>query len=536
MLNNQNELFLSEYFFCRCVLGKVVKDKYAMFDTLAEVFIIDPEQHDALFALTENETVADVKTYGDYLRFCRIKKYTSLTGEQSDISADIDDVISIKGEALAKAHALKLDGTALTEAAVLRAVADSASLGIVSALRVLGYIQCEGILGERDLKSGIKNLEKAAMWNNVEGMLFALYYNPDSRRSYIAKLRTVAVGTVYRAFIAAAEQKYDCKAHASDPASTLLGKAFALGKLKPEQYAAQYARIIFSPMLTPRDKEHTMFSVNEQNISDIADLPLKLTGRDLAPDFGALTELPIARDKEVEHVRRCLENSDLLLHSSFRPLCVCADSEYMRKMYARHIRAAFRPAHVEYIDIAGLDEYDLQPTGKNIFVRSCDEDAFNVYFMSFTGNIAPGVMQEAIGFLQSRRRKKFCLLNPGVVIDLGAVLPVCFCDKANAKELKKYCDVVTLSPVAAGEKSALYSDMIKAKQKLYGVKSVTVDDSGAARLDGLSVDGAESVIDAVVRFNRNSAETVITSARIDECAGVRTEKNRYGFGGDGDEI
>ena len=93
MLNNHNELFLSEYFFCRCVLGKVVKDKYAMFDTLAEVFLVDPAQHDALFALAENETVADVKTHGDQLRFCRIKNYASLNGEQTAVWADIDDVI-----------------------------------------------------------------------------------------------------------------------------------------------------------------------------------------------------------------------------------------------------------------------------------------------------------------------------------------------------------------------------------------------------------------------------------------------------------
>ena len=536
MLNNQNELFLSEYFFYRCVLGKVVKDMYAMFDTLAEVFLVDPERHNALFALTEDEMVADVKTYGDYLRFCRIKKYASLAGEVSDIPSDIEDVISIKGEALSKAHALKLDGTALTEAAVLRAVTDSAARGIVSALRVLGYIQCEGVFGERDFKTGIKNLEKAAMWNSVEGMLFALYYNADNCEAHIARLNTVASGTVYRAFIAAAESKYGCHTHAPAAESTLLNKAFALGKLKPEQYAAQYARIIFSPVLTPRDKEHTMFSVNEQNISDIADLPLKLMEWNCAPELDVLTTLPIVREKESEHIRLCLANSDLLYSSSFRPLCVCADSEYMRKLYARHIRSAFANAHVEYIDIAGLDEYDLQPTGKNIFVRSCDEDAFNVYFMSFAGNIAPAVMQEAIGFLQSRRRKKFCLLNPGVVIDLGAVLPICFCDKANVKELKKYCDVVTLSPAAAGEKSALYADMIQSKQKLCGVKSVAIDDSGAARLDGMTLDGAESVIDAVVRSSRNSAETIITSARIDECAEKRTEKNRYGFGGDGDEI
>lgn len=535
MLNNQHELFLSEYFFCRSVLGKLVKDAKRLYDTLGHIFMIDGARLDALYALTENETVVDVKTYADYLQFCRIKKYVALMGGESDIPSDIEDIVVVKGEALGRATTLRLDGSASTESAVLRTVTESAALGVVSAMRILGFIQCEGIGTDRDTTNGIKNLERAAQWNNVEGILAALYYNADSRFADINRLRTVADGTVYRMFTAKAEHKYGCIADTPVFESTLLQKAFALGKLKPEQYSAQYARIIFSAVIGPRDKERTLFSSNEQAISDVAELPLKLQRLSRVPDGNALGGMPIVRQKEQERIRQCLFNSDLMYRSAFRPLCVCADSEYMRRLYARYISAAFNKAHIEYIDIAGLDEYDLQPSSKNIFVRSCDEDAFNIYFMSFDGNIADGVMQEAIGFLQSRRRKKFCLQSPGVVIDLAAVLPVCFCDKANAKELKKYCDVITVGAITATEKPSLFEDIIAYKQRLYGTH-VTIDDGAKLKLAELSIDGAESVIDAVVRFNRNKAETVITPALIDECATVRTEKNRYGFGGDGDEI
>nr|MDE5592623.1 hypothetical protein [Clostridiales bacterium] len=318
--------------------------------------------------------------------------------------------------------------------------------------------------------------------------------------------------------------------------SKLLSKAFALGKLTPDVYSAQYARIILSDMLAPRDKERTIFSPNDQAISEVAELPLKLHSVAFALDRTAFDDMPLVRQKEQDRIALCLSNSDLLERSAFRPLCVCADSEYLRALYARHIRAAFKSAHVEYVDVAGLGEHDLQPTGKNVFVRSCDEDCFNVYFISFVGNIADGVMQEAIEFLQSRRRKKFCLLSPGVVINLGKVLPICFCDKQNAKELKKYCDVVTVGAVSAAEKTAAYGDMVASKQRLYGATNVTLSEAAVSRLNELSVDGAESVIDSVIKYNRGKAETVITPALIDECAATRAEKHRYGFGGDGDEI
>lgn len=535
-MKDRDELLLSEYFFYRGVLGKLVKDERRMFDVLSEIFLIDRAEREALYAATNNELIADVKTYADYLRLCRIQKYSLLMGYDGEIPPDAEEITAVKGEALRKAHDLKLDGAGLTGSAVYRTVADSAACGVVPAMRVYGYILCEGIYAERDVDLGMSYINKAARWNSVEGILAALYFRPESRAQNIDRLHTVTDGTVYRALTELAQNKYGVKANGVIRESVLLNKAFALGKLKPELYAAPYARIIFSDVLTFRDKERTMFSGSEKTASDIADLPLKLSSDGVALDLSALSGMPIVRVKAEVRVRQGLANSDLLTRSAYRPLCVCADSEYVRAMYAKHIAAVFGKAHVEYIDISALDGYDLQPTGKNIFVRSCDEDAFNVYIMTFTGNIDGAVMQEAVGFLQSRRRKKFCLLDPGVIIDLSVVLPVCFCDKANAKELKKWCDVITIDPISAAEKPAVFNDMALNKQRLYGVRSVEIDDGGAARLAELSVDGAESVIDAVVRFNRGKAQTVITRALIDECAATGNEKNRYGFGGDGDEI
>ena len=534
MLNNHYELFLTEYFFYRCALGRLVKDPRWIFDALGEIFITDREKTDKLFALTETPIVADVKTYADYLRYCRIKKYVALT--TGDAPEDSDEIISVKGEALKLAAMLKIDGTYATESAAFRAISESAAAGSVAALRVLGFVQCTGLYADRDEKSGAKNLQKSAQWNSVEGILTALHFCADTRKVNINRLRTVTDGTVYRCLADAAESKYGCTSDSTVDESVMLIKAFRTGKLKPEVYSAQYARIIFSNVISARDKEHALFSAGEQAISEIADLPLKLAFTPFSGRVGAIDLIPVKREKENDRIQNILYNGDLLTRSAFRPLCICADSEFMRAQYVKALRSAFGGAHIEYIDVARLSEYDLQPTGKNVFVRGCDEHSVNVYFMSFVGDIPAGVMQEAAAFLQSRKRKRFCLVNPCVTIDLGKILPVCFCDKQNAKELKKYCDVVTIAGVTNAEKPALFDNIIDAKKRLYGMKSVDLDDTAAARLSGLSIDGAESAIDAALRLNRSKAETVITAALIDECAADGTRKNRYGFGGDSDEI
>ncbi|MDE5593048.1 MAG: hypothetical protein K2I75_03850 [Clostridiales bacterium] len=212
MLTNQNELFLSEYFFTRSALGKLVKDPRRVFDVLARIYLIPDDEVDGLYALAEDKLVADVTNYADYLQFCRIKKYVALVGDDGGVPAEIADVIAVKGEALARAYDLKLDGTRLTESAVFRAVTEGAAHGTVAAMRILGFIQCEGIYTDRDVAAGIKNLQKAAQWNSVEGMLAALYYDAD-RQADINRLRTVAEGTVYRAFPALVESRYGIAAN-----------------------------------------------------------------------------------------------------------------------------------------------------------------------------------------------------------------------------------------------------------------------------------------------------------------------------------
>lgn len=537
MLNMQIEMCLTEYYTIRCTAGRLIRDDRALFAELCEIFMT--EDSDALYALANGEYVADIRTMRDYAQYCRTRAYYEMNGVDDGVSADTHEMIAIKGGALKKADELKIAAAAVTtDTAVFSRLNEFASLGVVQALVALGYLQCKGIGTAVNAELGCKNFARAAQWNSLPGILFALHFDADSRALNMNRLYTVAQGTIYADLVALAEKRYGVKAGKTVAESVLIMKGIASGVLKADVNAAQYARIIYSDIIDIKDKERTLFSPGEQAVSDTADLPLKLEYRHIECDPARVESLTVKRDEERSRIIRYAEGSDLRTKSAYRPLCISSDSEYLLTSHLRVLSRAFGDAHIERIDVAGLTEYDFEPSANNIFVRSCDEDKNNVYFLIFRGDIDERKMQAACAFLQSGKRKKFRLARPGVVLDLGAIMPVCFCDKANAKKLNDLCDVVTLAKVGDDERTAVINDITASAQKAYGVSEVVLDDGAKNKLNELGVDSIVHVVDRAVRCGRKGDEKLL----LDEPAiteSIRAEhanKTKYGFGGVSDEI
>lgn len=533
MFNATTELFLHNYFLFSRIAGKLVGDDRKLFDKLYEIFLLPPHDKDELFALVGREEVREIISYADYAQACRIRKYSELSDYESKVTDEVWEAIAVKGNALRDAKLLGFDDYAdTTETAVCKALSDSANNGAVGALCALGYLQCEGIFVARNVGMGIKNLERAARWNSLGGMLLSLRYSEKTRRTNLGRLYTVTRGTLNEEVYATATLAYGYCEKRVLPENKMLQKAFGAGILKPELYTSQYSRFIFSEILSAKDKERTLFSGHKEAISETADLPLKLRFGEISFDPQAIEELPLVREKEQDGICTCAFNSDMRGESTYRPLCVCGDSDYLLGLYISAMSDALRGAHIERIDVADLGDYDLEPTKNNVFVRSCDEDKQNVYFLCLKGNIREGVLGAVRNFLQTDKRRKFRLQHPGAVIDLGAVLPICFCDKQNARHLRPYCDVVTLAPVCDGEKTDLLVYVLRSKAAQYRMNSVTADDAAMKRLVSYSVDSAEKIIDRVVRFNRMAGSLTITAEMLEEVAAGDAGQNvKYGFGG-----
>ena len=302
--------------------------------------------------------------------------------------------------------------------------------------------------------------------------------------------------------------------------------------MKREGYDPKYARILNSKALYIKDKEKAVFTQNKEQLSVIGDLPLKLSHENIAAvDVDAVEKVAIKREVETTAVVRALKNSDLRELPSYRPLCICSDSKYILNTYARAIATKSKVAHVEMIDVGELGEYDFEPTPNNIFVRSINEDKDNRFLLFFHGEILEKKMDAVKSILQSGRRAKFHLNSPSVTLNLGAVLPICFCDKQNAQALEPYCDIVRLAPITTDELSYAVKDILVSKEQMYGVGKIKLGGEVNEVLDGYDIDAAEKLIDAAVRARREKGAKITLTREILQSYASENDRPRIGFGG-----
>ncbi|MDE7454013.1 MAG: hypothetical protein K2N22_06365, partial [Clostridia bacterium] len=419
----------------------------------------------------------------------------------------------IKGNAIlaAQNQNLAIDADASGNV-VYTQISSAATCGLVSALRIMGILQCEGIFLSKNMKAGIKNLLKAANWNDCVGTLALLHYRKESRQFNMARLRREVADSPFAELYEAAAKKYGGAGDMDIDEVRLLNKAFNSGVLKREVYDPKYARILNSMALYFKDKEKTLFTQSKELVGVIGDLPLKLTHeKTVAVDVSAVKNNALKRENEATQVARALNNCDLRQLPAYRPLCLCCDSDYVLNMYASAIAVKSANTHVEIIDVAELNEYDFEPTPNNIFIRSINEDKDNRFLLYFTGETAAAKIDLMKSILLSGRRAKFHLNNPNVTLNLSAVLPICFCDESNAKLLKPYCDVIELSEVTAEEMPSAIKDILASKEKVYGLKSIRLDGEALQMFKGYDIDTAEKLIDAAVRARREKGAAITLS-------------------------
>ncbi|MDE6690394.1 MAG: hypothetical protein K2K04_00330 [Clostridia bacterium] len=534
MLNATVELFLSEYFLIKAALGKYSDDSEKLFHSLSKIFLLSEKETEKLYRLTENEITKSITTDKEFMQHQRIQKYSQLIGSAKQPNAEWDEVTSIKGNAIlaAQNHNLVPDADA-SRNVVYTHITTAATGGLVSALRIMGILQCEGIFLSKNAKAGMKNLSKAADWNDCVSTLALLHYRKETRKINMIKLRQEVADTPFEALYEIAAAKYGEADGADIDEVRLLDRAFNSGVLKREVYAPKYARILNSMALYVKDKEKTLFTQSKELVGVIGDLPLKLTHeKTVAVDVSAVKNTSLKREAEAASIVRALNNGDLRELPAYRPLCLCCDSKYILNMYANAISAKSANTHVEIIDVAELSEYDFEPTPNNIFIRSINEDKDNRFLLYFTGDIPEMKIDLMKSILQGSRRAKFHLNNPNVTLNLSAVLPVCLCDKRNAKLLKAYCDVIELSEVKAEEMPLAVRDIIAGKERVYGVKAIRFDGEVSEIFKGYDVDTVEKLIDAAVRAHREKGAVITISREMIQQYSSDGSRPVIGFGGD----
>lgn len=527
------EMFLSEYFLGKAVLGKYLSDDKELFSVLSKICLIPEEERGKLYDLAENETAKKITTDKEYMQHRRLQKYSVLMGEEQTINAVWEEIVKLKGNAIILAHENHL--AAESEGArngVYTNLSAAAASGSILALRMIGILQCEGIFFEKNKEAGLKNLAKAADWNDGIGILALLFYNEEGRWANVIRLKQVMTDTPFFKLYRLAEKKYGVFEGSDAGEAKLLQKAFNSGVLKRETYEPKYARILNSKVLYLQDKERAMFTQNKEKLCNIGDLPLKLVHKNILPfDYTALEDLVVKRKRETSAIVCALDGSGLRAASSYRPLCICSESMYLLNLYAKALFSLQKGVHSEKLNVAELSEYEFEPTQNNIFVRNIAEDKDNRFLLFFCGEISERKMDAINNILQSARRTKFHLINPGVTLNLGAILPICFCDKRNLDALKPYCDVVEIAPLTREETSCALNEILKRKQKSYNVAQVELRGAPSDVFAGYDIDTAERMIDAAIRaYRANGAKMLFTREILEEFVPCG-DQPKMGFGG-----
>lgn len=532
MFDFLTETMLAEYFTVRALFGEFLTEKERLFKALSRIYFVDEKEAERLYALAESSEAREVRSEQSYYRYLRVKEYAEMEGMPPMFGEELDELVGIKGGAFVRLEGLEiLTGAVSSRSEACRKLTQGASVGIVLCLRALGVLQCEGILFDRDEAAGRENLSKAARWNSAEGLFAALYYDKDHTAEYLGSLVYNLKKAAHPEAIAAAEAVYGVAPVSEPEACVLLEKAFGTGLLKRELYVGKYARILFTEVLGKHDKEQVLFSGNKELLAEAGDLPLKLSADKPVPlAQDALSRMPLGRTEEQEKIVKALQNADLRAHPGYRPLCLSAESDALLELYENALKEALAGAHIETLEISDLTEYDLEPTKNNIYVRSCNEDRANVYFLFFREEISEREYDLAKNFLLSERRAKFRLNRPGVSLDLGAVLPVVFCDKENARILRQYCEVIRLAPISRTEKAAYIRGVLRMKGEEYGVKEISIEDAAVDRLALCSPENIREILDRAVRDNRGE-QAVIDETALKAYLRTPGGHTSFGFGG-----
>ena len=536
MCSFSEEMFLRDYFTFDAVVGRFC-DEQELIKCLAEIYYIDNERAKELSALATSKTVRNIVSIKDYKRYRRLRQYADACKIKIGTAELEDDILTIKGKALYATNDCGLiDAGNNTKASVYANVVDKANAGQVTALRLYGVLQCAGIFFEKQLHDGLKNLTRAARWNSTESILALLKYDANNSATYADMLYTLAEGTPFEEVFTNAQRYHSAKAPKKIRECTLLSKVFGRGQVNPNVYMPVYANLLYSEIISFKDKEKLLLSESKDSINSYMDLPLKLSMRKFTYDVSAITELSITRAEEQSSIIQNALNSDIRHFSTFKPLCLCSDSRFMRSYYAKAIKNLFVDANSVDISVIDLSPHDIEPGMNNVFVRSCDEDKNNVFLISFVGEINEQAAKEVCDFLQGDKRKNMHLVRPNIEIDLGAVLPICLCDKANAQMLLRHCEKVEILNPTKGELTVLIQELISEKEKQYGIKRLNVAQSVMNKLCSVSIDAAEAALDSAITANRSgNNELTLTDENASKYIKRREQSRGFGYGGSKDE-
>ncbi len=520
----------SDYFVLEYLIGEVT-DTGKLMSALGKTHFLSQKESDELYLKCSSENVREVTNEKEYFRYLREKSLLKDMGE-TWADPEEDELITIKGEAIATLVETQKDLVREgTPATIKKAMTQAAASGDVCLMKLVGMLMAEGIFFSRNKEAGVRLISKAADWNDVGALMMKLYYSPEGKEKSedLNKLEYLLdsldlKGEIKKPGTCVPEGTYRTSKEAA-----LLERQFAEGKLERGKYSEEHARVIFSKALSFNDKRQALAS-DKGNGMDFSELPLGLKDRKSEIREDVFGDVPVTRENERRDLLQAIRNADLRMKKVYRPVLLTSRSDFMLGLYAEALEKGFEKMNVVKIEVSELNAADLEPSQNNVFVRFCDENCDNAYFLYFRGETSREIVGEIKEFLRTESRASVRLNAPSVTLDLSPILPVAIADARHAALLSDACDAIVIEDAKKEEMPALIGAVLKRKADEYGVASVSLDDELYKKLSSGKIDDAVAAIDLGVRKNRVVGKDIVLGVK-DVAGNKMKSERRLGFGG-----
>ena len=133
------------------------------------------------------------------------------------------------------------------------------------------------------------------------------YYSNDEQEYndyYVSLLKEAVENSPYESLLHKAVINYCIDEVKENENAKLVNKAFSKGVIKRTTYNSQYERIIYSESISLEDKQKVVLSNNNELMTLVNELPLKLTSSNTNYCFESLDKSNILKDTEKQFIKK----------------------------------------------------------------------------------------------------------------------------------------------------------------------------------------------------------------------------------------
>lgn len=524
------EIFLTRYFSFEAIIGSLIPNMRAVFDTLADIYCMhNKEELDSLFALCSHDEVACVSTKESYDRTMRVLEYGKLIGRETDVDDSVMFALNCKGAAFSKTDMIqRMLGAKPNKGLVLQALNSLLDSQEIFVYGIMSLLLFEGYIVPKDTKKAFFISDKCAKWNDIYSVITLMKYDKANAENYLSVLNAVLADGVSREIYKPIFDTYSGEnAIGISLEAKLTHKFQCQTPGEKDKVNTKVIRVAYSKSLSYEDKKRVLFSGAKELLASVNELPI-----DSANTIAFFPDTPLVfcalrRKEESDNIKslllKCQKN-----RQKCRPLLLVASEPYVGDEYTEAIANCCSEGVVERISAAHLSKIDFIPSKENFVVsRLMNHNKANgVFIIKDVDKLNDEYAQDLCKVLEPASRARYQLNEPHITLDLSGSVFILMTGDITAVDgrIKDLCQIAETKELATEEKARVINNFIKNAGESYELPDIPVSDAVIQYLSEYPCKECENIIDEVYR-KRLYSENKSTALSISEFESASKKMN-----------